>query len=203
MAEDRLSQLGDVRKAGERGPVGPPGPAGPMPDHRWQGAALQFEKPDGDWGEAVNLRGPAGRNGSNGASAAAQPTTNYMPGGDNPVSKLTYEEDKATSAIVAFVNDDSDGLMLQKRRAFESMITLVKRGIAVGDRPAQDSDMLNALQLIDQRLCEHDERQCNGYQRWRVALLRWSAASSERVLGPVLRKVNAERRSIEFVPGND
>lgn len=51
---------------GAQGPVGPPGPSGPpgpkgsTPDHRWDGTALQFEKPNGEWGKAVDLRGPRG-----------------------------------------------------------------------------------------------------------------------------------------------
>lgn len=55
--------------AGPRGPQGPTGPEGPegpqgeqsdKPDHRWQGTRLQFEKPDGEWGEAVDLQGKPG-----------------------------------------------------------------------------------------------------------------------------------------------
>ncbi|OUL98558.1 hypothetical protein [Variovorax sp. JS1663] len=37
-----------------------------MPDHRWVGTELQFEKPDGEWGTRVDLRGPKGERGRGG-----------------------------------------------------------------------------------------------------------------------------------------
>lgn len=65
---------------GEAGPPGPQGPKGDKPDHQWDGTALKFEKPDGSWGEAVDLRGPAGKRGGGGGSAApAQPTAPTSP----------------------------------------------------------------------------------------------------------------------------
>lgn len=60
---------------GERGAKGDPGPKGEPgakgekgndgaqglpPEHEWQGTALRFKEPDGSWGQAVDLRGPAG-----------------------------------------------------------------------------------------------------------------------------------------------
>jgi hypothetical protein len=39
---------------------GPAAPVGPAPAHRWRGTKLAFEKPDGKWGQEVDLRGPAG-----------------------------------------------------------------------------------------------------------------------------------------------
>lgn len=48
---------------GEPGKQGPKGPKGDTPDHRWEGTALRFEKPDGTWGELTQLRGPKGRGG--------------------------------------------------------------------------------------------------------------------------------------------
>lgn len=45
---------------GEPGPPGPPGEKGDMPRHKWTGTKLQFEKPDGTWGKAVDLQGPKG-----------------------------------------------------------------------------------------------------------------------------------------------
>ncbi|MDZ4397983.1 hypothetical protein [Hydrogenophaga sp.] len=65
---------------GEQGPPGPQGPKGDKPDHQWDGTALKFEKPDGTWGEAVELRGPAGKRGGGGGSAApAQPAQPASP----------------------------------------------------------------------------------------------------------------------------
>lgn len=53
-------ERGQEGPKGDRGPAGPEGPMGPMPEHRWDGTKLQFENPDGNWGQAVDLQGPAG-----------------------------------------------------------------------------------------------------------------------------------------------
>lgn len=57
---------GPAGKNGKDGVDGKDGERGPMPNHRWRGTKLQFEKPDGAWGKAVDLQGPAGKNGSSG-----------------------------------------------------------------------------------------------------------------------------------------
>lgn len=68
---------GIAGQTGSRGPIGPPGPKGDTPDHEWSGSKLRFEKPDGAWGDYVDLRGPkgargdAGRSGGGGGGAAA------------------------------------------------------------------------------------------------------------------------------------
>ena len=58
---------------GEAGPPGPPGPQGDKPDHEWKGTALRFEKPDGTWGDLVELKGPAGKRGGGGAGGSIAP----------------------------------------------------------------------------------------------------------------------------------
>jgi hypothetical protein len=40
-----------------QGEDGEDGAVGPMPRHEWSGTRLRFEKPDGSWGEWVELRG--------------------------------------------------------------------------------------------------------------------------------------------------
>lgn len=45
---------------GAAGPAGADGAQGLPPEHEWQGTALRFKEPDGSWGQAVDLRGPAG-----------------------------------------------------------------------------------------------------------------------------------------------
>jgi hypothetical protein len=57
---------GDQGPQGPRGPKGEQGEVGPMPTHQWLGTKLQFELPSGEWGEAVDLRGPAGASIGNG-----------------------------------------------------------------------------------------------------------------------------------------
>ena len=53
---------------GVPGAQGERGDTGPMPDHEWRGTQLRFEKPDGTWGDFVELRGPKGARGDRGAS---------------------------------------------------------------------------------------------------------------------------------------
>ena len=59
---------------GPRGPMGNPGiqgemgPMGPIPKHEWKGTKLRFEKPNGKWGAFVDLQGPAGNDGKEGAT---------------------------------------------------------------------------------------------------------------------------------------
>lgn len=63
---------------GPRGPKGDPGEQGEMgetPDHQWRGTTLRFQKPDGSWGQFVELRGPAGHGpigGGGGSSSSGQ-----------------------------------------------------------------------------------------------------------------------------------
>ena len=65
---------GTQGRAGEGsvGPTGPKGDTGPPPAHQWQGSALRFKKPNGDWGKAVNLQGPAGSRGGSGGGVKEQ-----------------------------------------------------------------------------------------------------------------------------------
>lgn len=42
---------------------GDKGDKGDMPKHEWDGAAIRFELPNGEWGEWMNLRGKDGKNG--------------------------------------------------------------------------------------------------------------------------------------------
>jgi hypothetical protein len=66
---------GEQGPQGDRGPQGEQGIQGPKgdkgddgedgqpPEHRWVGTALQFRRPDGTWGQLVELRGVRGVNG--------------------------------------------------------------------------------------------------------------------------------------------
>ncbi len=77
---------------GKDGQPGPQGPKGDKPDHEWAGTALRFEKPDGTWGEAVDLKGaPAKRGGGGGSAAPAQPAAPTSP-------VFTYTDGLLTSA---------------------------------------------------------------------------------------------------------
>lgn len=62
-ADGKVGRRGLRGEPGLQGPQGEEGPMGPMPDHEWQGTRLRFQKPDGTWGEWVDLRGPSGSTG--------------------------------------------------------------------------------------------------------------------------------------------
>lgn len=64
----RAGAPGPAGKDGRDGKDGAPGPKGDKPDHEWIGTGLRFEKPDGTWGETVDLRGQKGSRGDKGAS---------------------------------------------------------------------------------------------------------------------------------------
>jgi hypothetical protein len=48
--------------SGVQGETGDTGETGPMPDHQWSGTSLQFEVPEGGYGDLVDLKGDKGDN---------------------------------------------------------------------------------------------------------------------------------------------
>lgn len=106
---------------GDPGPRGPQGPKGDKPDHEWNGTQLRFERPDGGWGEYVDLRGPKGSRGDRGASGGGggggggtsdfDPSTLPVASDDLPTEFLVKQASgwvRATYAqMVAWVNNDS------------------------------------------------------------------------------------------------
>lgn len=74
---------GRVGEVGPQGAPGPKGDTGPAPMHQWQGNALRFKKPNGDWGKLVNLQGPAGGRGRAGGSAAKEQFASIALDGNN------------------------------------------------------------------------------------------------------------------------
>lgn len=59
-------RAGDVGPKGPKGPKGDKGDVGPIPAHKWDGTRLAFEKPNGKFGRAIELRGPGGGRGGAG-----------------------------------------------------------------------------------------------------------------------------------------
>lgn len=55
----------------ELGTEGPQGIPGPRPAHQWSGTSLQFQTPEGTWGQAVNLKGERGNRGPQGPKGDA------------------------------------------------------------------------------------------------------------------------------------
>lgn len=76
---------------GAAGPAGADGAPGLPPEHEWQGTALRFKEPDGSWGQAVDLRGPAG------SSATVPIATNSTPGKVKIGRGINLEEDGTIS----------------------------------------------------------------------------------------------------------
>lgn len=72
--EGPQGETGPRGATGAAGPAGADGADGLPPEHEWQGTALRFREPDGTWGQAVDLRGPAG------ASATVPIATTSTPG---------------------------------------------------------------------------------------------------------------------------
>jgi len=59
---------GHTGAKGAPGKQGEKGDKGDTPAHEWIGTGLRFERPDGTWGETVDLRGQKGSRGDKGAS---------------------------------------------------------------------------------------------------------------------------------------
>lgn len=70
---------GERGERGPRGPKGEKGEKGDPPAHRWRGTSLQFEQPDGTWGRAVNLLGPAGPRGLGGGGGGGGTDLDALP----------------------------------------------------------------------------------------------------------------------------
>lgn len=108
---------GDKGDPGDKGDRGPPGP---MPNHKWQGTKLSFQKPDGRYGLAIDLQGPSGSggvvSGGGGRSIAEQPESKsftYLGGlvtqisGASKTVDLTYNLDGTVDTV-------SDGLVTKE-----------------------------------------------------------------------------------------
>lgn len=64
IAPIRASKSGQPGPMGPEGPKGEPGQDGQTPNHSWIGTGLRFTKPDGSWGDIVNLKGEKGDSGA-------------------------------------------------------------------------------------------------------------------------------------------
>lgn len=85
--KDELKDKLDIRdgidgKDGKDG-IGIKGEKGDKPDHKWVGTKLSFEKPNGEWGDLVDLKGKDGKTGnsfiqySNGGNVYLKTWTDY------------------------------------------------------------------------------------------------------------------------------
>lgn len=84
-----------------KGDKGDKGPKGDTPDHEWQGTKLRFEKPGGEWGELVDLRGEKGGRGSRGAGGGSS-QSGGTPAPSAPISPaMTYTGELLTGITYA------------------------------------------------------------------------------------------------------
>lgn len=70
---------GDKGDKGKTGSKGDTGDTGPAPEHKWRGTKLQFQHPDGSWGDLVDLKGKEGKGGASFVSVSSQTTTSGSP----------------------------------------------------------------------------------------------------------------------------
>jgi hypothetical protein len=73
-----------AKAKGKDGKDGEAGKSGAIPKHEWDGTRLRFQKPDGKWGEWVDLRGkrgPKGADGESGSSGGAAIAQSFPSGG--------------------------------------------------------------------------------------------------------------------------
>ncbi|MGE9999618.1 hypothetical protein [Desulfovibrio sp. SGI.133] len=109
---------------GEKGEKGDDGAQGLPPEHEWQGTALRFKEPDGSWGQAVDLRGPAG------SSATVPIATNSTPG---KVMPQTGDEDGLELG-------GDGGLCVRKASASQRGSVLASTTAAAGSVPLGGAD---------------------------------------------------------------
>jgi hypothetical protein len=89
-----ITELKDIIKPLIPKPI--KGDKGDKPDHKWEDTKLMFEKPDGEWGQAVDLKGPVGE-------TVKQEITRL--GGSVSGGKTTIKEDGTTITTAAsFLN---------------------------------------------------------------------------------------------------
>lgn len=85
---------GEKGDPGLDGADGADGAPGQMPDHQWEGTSVQFQKPDGTWGNLTELKGEKGDKGDKGEPGPAN-----GPKGDKPAHQWSGKS-------VSFENPD-------------------------------------------------------------------------------------------------
>lgn len=100
---------------GKDGNPGPQGPKGDTPDHEWIGTGLRFEKPDGTWGDTVDLRGPKGGRGDKGAAGRGGGGASAS-GTAAPTYLARQFEYAAGELAVARLYSDAGAAVLAQRR---------------------------------------------------------------------------------------
>ena len=133
--------------AGPRGPKGPkgdkgdkgdPGERGPAPAHEWKGTRLRFQKPDGEWGKFVDLKGEKGDKGSGGA------TGNFFAGpnqGGTDLNSLPTADNTVPTEFVVKQNDVWKRATLTQVQTWLGSVVVVGNAVLAenGDRLLSES----------------------------------------------------------------
>lgn len=100
---------GDPGTDGEPGAPGAPGAPGTPPEHKWNGTSLSFVNPDGTWGQAVNLLGPAGPAGEPGPAGTPGPAGEPGPAGAPGVSTIWFPQWLSGLVSLSVINEMAGG----------------------------------------------------------------------------------------------
>lgn len=110
---------------GAAGPAGADGAQGLPPEHEWQGTTLRFKEPDGSWGQAVDLRGPAG------SSATVPIATSSVAGKVKVGTNLSVTADGTLS--VASASASAKGVVQLSSATNSTSTTMAATSSAVKD----------------------------------------------------------------------
>jgi hypothetical protein len=118
---------GDKGDSGKTGSKGDAGDTGPAPEHKWRGTKLQFQHPDGSWGDLVDLKGKEGKGGTSFAGVSSQTITTGSAGNPLVGPQLTYN---IAGQLVRVDYDDGRYKTLQYTGAVLTSVTFFDTGVA-------------------------------------------------------------------------
>jgi len=101
-----MGPQGPAGRDGKDGKDGQDGEIGPMPNHQWDGKRIRFEKPDGTWGEWVDLTGTmAPVSGGGGGSLSLQKFYDSFDDFPTPGKTQILYFDKSTDPYGVYIWD--------------------------------------------------------------------------------------------------
>jgi ribosomal protein L35AE/L33A len=143
---------GDTGSRGDKGLTGATGPKGdkgdkgdigPMPKHKWEDTYLKFEIKPGEYGKAVDLRGPQGATGAQGPRGTGGITEITSDDGSivvtqtGNIANVQVSEASPASTLLAQVRNESGSVMTKGTVVYISGAAgnkaVVSRAIATGD----------------------------------------------------------------------
>jgi hypothetical protein len=104
-----MGPQGPAGRDGKDGKDGQDGEIGPMPNHQWDGKRIRFEKPDGTWGEWVDLTGTAAPvSGGGGGSLSLQKFYDSFEEFPTPGKTQILYFDKSTEPYGVYIWDGGE-----------------------------------------------------------------------------------------------